>query len=226
LARKVAGKTLAIGFLVVLVGFVALVFWIGLTGDSHHIPPSAPGIAFTTDPTAVPGIASAAVGALGVDAGALERTVHDRRTRDEIRRRLLAAWAQGEGEPAAAARQGRFEPMPERDGGGVDPKYIQSVVRGEYMPLAKSCYEELLSRKKDAAGTITAKFSIVGDESVGGIVDDVTIDVDGGLADEGLVTCLRESLLAVAFRPPNKRGMVTVHYPIMMSPDEPDGGSE
>lgn len=225
MAAQIRGRTLASAFLAVLLGLVGVVFWIGLTGESKHAPRSAPEIAFTTRPTESPARIGSYVVHAGADAGALDHTVHDKKLREELRERLLEAWSRGEGAAATAAREGRFLPMPESDGGGrVDPAYIQGVMRGEYMPMATGCYEELLSRRKSASGTILAKFSIVGDEKIGGIIDDVTIETEGGLEDEMLVTCLRESLLGVAFRPPHGRGIVTVHYPIMMSPDEPDAG--
>lgn len=227
MSKKIGGKTLAVAFLVILLGLVSVIFWIGLTGKSQHVPRSAPGIAFTVTPTP---LSSSGGGAPapedGPRASALEHTIHDRRARDEVRQRILDAWSRGDGETAAAAREGRFVPMPQTAQGNVDPSYVREVIRSEYVPLAKSCYDELLSRKKDAGGRIVAKFSIVGDEKIGGIVDDVTIEAEGGLGDEGLRTCLRESLLAVAFRPPPGSGAVTVHYPLTMSPspDEPDGG--
>lgn len=225
MAKKIEGKTLAIGLLLVLFGFAGLVFWIGLTGGSKHVPRSAPGIGFSLTPPSEPAPSFAVMAKPGApDAGPLDRTVHDRKVRDELRRRLLDAWAASGGETATAAREGRFVPAPTGDGGVMDPDYIQEVIRGEYMPLAKSCYEELLSRKKDAGGRIVAKFAIIGDEKIGGIVDDITVEMEGGLADEKLQTCLRESLATVAFRPPANRGMVEIHYPITMTPgdDEPD----
>ncbi len=155
--------------------------------------------------------------------GAIAKTIHDRRTRDELRQRILQGWAQGEGETATAARQGKFLPAPEGDGGGMDPKYIQEVVRGEFLPMAKECYDDYLSRKADASGmsSITMKFEIVADEKHGGIVEDLDVSQDGGLDNE-MKTCMHESFMTVAFRPPARGGTVTVEYPISFSPDEPD----
>jgi hypothetical protein len=222
MAKQIEGKKLVIGFLAALFGLAGIVFVIGLTGGSKHVPRSAPGVGFSATPLPEPapsfGVMRVPSDAGG--AGPIDHTVHDKKVRDDVRRKLLAIWAQGEGESAAAAREGRFVPAPTGDGGVMDPAYIQEVIRGEYMPMVKGCYEELLARKKDAGGQILAKFSIVGDEKVGGVLEDVTIETDGGLADDKLQTCLRESLLSVAFRPPANRGMVEVHYPITMSPGD------
>jgi hypothetical protein len=108
----------------------------------------------------------------------------------------------------------------------MDPKYIQGVVRADLFPMAVKCYEELLSRKKDAdaAGRVVIRFTIAGDAKIGGFVENAEVEVDGGLADDRLVTCMRESFMSLAFRPPAGGGVVTVSYPIELSPDEPDGG--
>jgi hypothetical protein len=156
------------------------------------------------------------------DGGPLERTVNDRRIRDELRRRILAGWAQGEGESAEAARQGRFEPMPPGPNGEyVDPAYIQDVIRSDMFPMARGCYEELLKRQPDAGGKVEMFFKIVGDEKVGGIVDEVDIDAGAPTAirDDRMNTCIRESLMSLAFRPPPGSGVVTIGYPIVFSPE-------
>lgn len=229
----VKGKTLILGVLGALVVVVGLLFWAGMTGGSTHVPLSAPGIGFVMDDAgtkATPGNAeapgaNAANGAAAWDGGAIEKTVHDPKVRDELRKRILAGWAAaGEPEVAAAAKQGRFIPAPEGpDGGRMDPKYIQEVVRDEYYPMARKCYEELLTRKKDAKGRVEMSFTIVADEKLGGILEDVEADHgDGGLADEKMTTCMRESMSSLAFRPPAHGGIVTVVYPIEFGPGEDD----
>ena len=66
-------------------------------------------------------------------------------------------------------------------------------------------------------------FTIVGDEHVGGIVDEASAEVgDGGFGDDELVTCLRESMGTMAFRPPPRSGRVTVRYPLRFESDSPD----
>lgn len=168
-----------------------------------------------------------------VDA-ALPAAPHpDAQKRAELRRKILEAWATGEKGPAAAAdaKQGRFEEHPMPDGTGIDPKYIQSTVREQLFPMVRGCYEDYLTRKPGARGQLDMWFKIVGDEKVGGIVEeDDEADagiVSGFTGDETMETCMRESLLSVTFPPPAKGGVVTVGYPIAFAPgddDDEDGG--
>lgn len=220
-AKPVQGKQLLLGLLVALVLVVGGVFYFGVSGGSTHVPLSKPGIGFTTDPGASASAASAGAGRDVLDA-ALTKTIADRAVHDALRKRILEGWAAGaEPEIAAAAKQGRFVPAPTGDGGqGMEPAYIQEVVRTELFPMAKACYGELLSRK-DAGGRIEMSFSIVADEHLGGIVEDVEVGSEGGIADEKMTTCMRESMSTLAFRPPAHGGMVTVRYPIVFSQDEP-----
>ena len=226
--RPIQGKTLILGVLGALVLVVGLVFWAGMTGGSTHVPLSAPGIAFTTDDAgsnaASPGSTAPSAAGAGWDGGAIAQTVHDAKVRDELRKRILAGWAASpEPEVAAAAKEGRFLPAPEGpDGGRMDPKYIQEVVRGDFFPMAEKCYEELLTRKKNAKGRVEMSFTIVADEKLGGILEDVEAKHDdAGLADEKMTTCMRESMSTLAFRPPAHGGIVTVVYPIEFAPDDP-----
>ena len=219
---KVAGKTLALGFLATIVLVVLVIFWIGATASSNHVPGAKPGVGFG-NPSATTTAAGSA-GRVEWDGGAIARTLHDRRTREALRQRILQGWAQGEGEVAKAARQGKFLPAPEgADGGAMDPKYIQEVVRSEFFSMAQQCYADYLSRKPDAAGEshVMMKFAIVADETHGGIIEDLEVAQDGGLDNE-MKTCMHESFMTVSFRPPAKGGTVTVEYPIAFSPDEPD----
>ena len=223
--RPVKGKTLILGILGALVVTVGLLFWAGMTGGSTHVPLSAPGIGFTVDDAgpatsepAGPGAASE-----GWDGATLAKTVHDPKVREELRRRILAGWTSSpEPEVAAAAKQGRFLPAPEApDGGRMDPKYIQEVVRGDFWPMAEKCYEELLTRKKGAKGRVEMSFTIVADEKLGGILEDVEAKHDdGGLDDDKMTTCMRESMSTLAFRPPAHGGIVTVVYPLEFAPDD------
>ena len=228
-STAVKGKTFILGLALALSLVVGLVFWIGMSGGSTHVGPGKPGVGFMTDDSgtgagAASGPASgSANGGATWDGGVIEKTVIDRKVRDELRKRILAGWAaEGEPEVAAAAKQGRFLPAPSGpDGGRMDPKYIQEVVKTEFFPMAEKCYEELLTRKKNAKGRVEMSFTIVADEKQGAILEDVEADHgDGGLADEKMTTCMRESMTTLAFRPPAHGGIVTVVYPIEFAPDD------
>jgi hypothetical protein len=153
----------------------------------------------------------------------IDKTIADRRLRDELRRRIFESWAHEEGELAKAGRAQRLPqvPTPANDDALLDPSYIQSVIREDMMPMAMKCYEDLLKRNPTASGRIEMAFKIIGDDKLGGIIEDADIDggVAGALGDEQMRTCMTESLLSLSFRPPPKDGWVTVVYPVVFSPD-------
>lgn len=229
-SKSISGKQLIAGLLLSIVLVAGLLFWAGMTGGSTHIPPSKAGVGFTKDeagatPDAL--VDGGAASAASWEGGAIAATIHDKNVRDQLRQRILAGWAANpDPEVATAAKEGRFVPAPAgEDGGRMDPKYIQEVVRGEFMPMAKKCYEELLTRNKKARGRFEMSFTIVADDKLGGIVEDAEADHgDSGVADEKMTTCMRESMSTLAFRPPAQGGYVTVVYPISFSPDDDDGG--
>ena len=220
----VSGKRLLLYLLGAIVLVAGIVFYAGMTGGSQHVPGSRPGIGFVTDPAATNGRAGAGASndpANVLDAG-ITKTIHDRAVREALRKRILEGWAASpDPETASAAKEGRFfEPAPTGDGGeGMDPAYIRDVVRTDFFPMAKSCYDDLLARSPDAGGRIEMSFTIVADERLGAIVDDASAESDGGVSDEKMTTCMRESLSTLAFKPPAHGGKVTVRYPVEFSPD-------
>lgn len=162
--------------------------------------------------------AAAASARAATPVATVDRTVVDKARRDDMRRRILEGlWASDPN--AANAASGGAAPPP-RDDRPLDKEYIQERVREDFFPMAKQCYEELLARKPSAAGRFVVKFKIVGDEKVGGVVDEAEVDPSSTLVDEKMSTCLRESMLAMAFKPPHKGGSVTVTYPIQFSPGD------
>lgn len=158
-------------------------------------------------------------------------TRHDRRARDELRRKVLEAWTRAAAEAGATA-------VDEPGGGGaassptvlaaraygenqeLDGEYIQHVMREELFPLARQCYEQLLERQPDAGGRVTLSYSIVGDAQLGGYVDDASIDAGApdAIQDPEMQTCMRESMNSISFAPPKTGGAVTVEYPIEFAP--------
>lgn len=203
-----------IGALLLVLGFV---FYIGATGGGTSNLPPAPRTDAAPAPTTDQAPADKHAGGDAGAVGAIAKTIRDRKVRDELRQRILAGWAaEGTGEQATAARAGRFVPRPNADGTGIDPKYIQEVVRSDLFPMAKQCYGELLARKPDAGGRLEMSFTIAADADLGGIVEDAEVT---GLDDEKMSTCMRESLSTLAFPPPAHDGVVTVKYPIVLSPD-------
>jgi len=109
--------------------------------------------------------------------------------------------------------------------GGALHDYIRDRVHEDLFPLARECYSAALARKPKLAGKLVVNFTIVGDTRVGGVVDSAEIDPTSNLVDQEMSTCVKESMMSVAFdAPPEGRSLVTVTYPIEFSPDDaPDG---
>jgi hypothetical protein len=135
--------------------------------------------------------------------------------REDIYRALGKQPPEATGKAAPARKLPRSSPVP------LDKKYIQERIREDFVPLAKDCYEALLSKNPTARGKAVFSFVIVGDAETGGIVESAEL-VDGTtLTDPEFSYCVSESLLSLAFAPPPNDGWVTVTYPIDFSPDEP-----
>ena len=198
--------------------------------------PAPPASRDDADPTALdPSRAQAPPGALDA-AAPIDRTVRDRARRDEVRRQIFLAWSHAAALAPASADapvpDPLHAPMPTLDGGAVDPDYLRARIREDFTPMAAQCYDQWTTRAPGApAGRVVADFVILGDERVGGVVDEVTLvsgDRDAG-ADAGVLgdgefqRCLRESMMAMAFQPPPGRGRLRVRYPFRFEPG--DGGA-
>lgn len=186
-------------------------------------PPGAPGDGTLATTTIAMAATTTTPSGARATAAPVRETIHDRKARDELRQRIAQAWAaEGEAASAAGRPRARLEPAPTKDGEGMDPAYIQSVVRSDLWPMVGKCYEELLARVPAAKGRLELSYTILGEEDVGGLVDEVEVKAEGSVVDEELATCVKESTLSIAFRPPANGGKVTVVYPIVLAPDDPD----
>ncbi len=116
-------------------------------------------------------------------------------------------------------------PAPEGEGNQVGKplgQYVDKLLKEHFQPVAKSCYEELLSRLPTAAGSLTLNVKVVGDSRVGGVIEAVEIDPESTLTDAEFRLCMRESMFATAFdAPPGDEGELTFSYPLQLAPDEP-----
>lgn len=220
-----SGRRAATVVLLLIVGLMGFLVWLAFTnrgGDGGEA--AAPnGAVGREGPPPGPAAASAAAAADALlDGGPIRKTVADRAVRDELRRRILLAWANNPDEKVAtAAKEGRFVPIP--DDRDASREYLREVVREDFVPMARQCYEELLTRKRGASGTLLISFKLVGDEKIGGVIEDADVETEGGLADEKLLTCIRESFLSLAFRPP-PNGWMTVRYPLVFAADDEHDG--
>ncbi len=177
-------------------------------------------------------------------------TVRDERLRAQLRDALARAFATGSDAASldAASRPGT---APISAMGNLDPGYIRERIRGDFIPMASQCYDLLLARRPGFAGRMVLRFRITAHEQLGGIVEDVSVaparsaNADAGLeaaardadapsqdasrsvfGDDAFETCVRESMMTVAFAPPPRGGTLTVSYPIGLAPDEPQSGRD
>ena len=161
----------------------------------------------------------------------------DREKADRMREQIRALVAEAgplllgsvpSAEPSAlAAPSFRTMPVvPDGDSGDtrVDPDYIKKRIREDLLPLAKQCYVTALEKRPRLGGRLGVYFRVIGDKKVGGVVDEVKIMADTTLDDAEMQTCVKESMMSVTFDAPPENGKLTVVYPILFSPDEPDSG--
>ncbi len=195
--------------------FLAVLWWF------KHLPGPTTHAARFLSPTSD---GAAPIAGSRVRVRAASATLHDRAARDVLRRRILEAWlgARPEESPVFDSGVSVALAMPVLDGGTVDPTYLRERISQDLLPLARSCYVDLLTRQPTAGGRSMMEFVIVGDERFGAVVDEVNVESgDGGLAEAGFVTCLRESMYSLALRRPPGRGSIRVRYPLTFSSDEP-----
>jgi hypothetical protein len=151
--------------------------------------------------------------------GGVSATVINRARRDELRGRLLSPLqARGvERDPHTGFT------LPSRSTGpshNLTEAYIAARVREDFLPLARSCYQNALLTHPTLRGRVVIDFMIVGDAKVGGIVDQAKIEETSDIADPEFATCVRESMLSMVFEPPDNDGWVSVAYPILFDPDD------
>lgn len=149
----------------------------------------------------------------------IDRAVRDQ-TREQLKRSLGSRYgdtnAGPENQPlpaSTAAPSGSVNPP------ALPPSYIQDVVRKDFFPMARSCYENALAQSPKLAGKAVISFTIVADHDVGGIVDSAEFADGSTIDDEGFKTCITESMMNMTFKAPEGGGSVHVTYPISFSQD-------
>jgi hypothetical protein len=97
--------------------------------------------------------------------------------------------------------------------------YVGRVMQEQFLPLAVSCYEELLARHPKAAGNVVLDFSVMGDDAVGGVVIDASFGDATTLGDAEFRTCTQESMYSVVFdAPPTGHPTLTVSQSFELAP--------
>ncbi len=128
----------------------------------------------------------------------------------------------GNGEGGFARSFGRNAPEPKgfkfqvrpdgtsRVSGRLPPEVIQRVVRQNYCRF-RACYEVGLRTNPNLAGRVTARFVIGSDGAVS------NVSAGGDLPDAGVKSCVASAFYGLSFPMP-EGGIVTVSYPIMLTP--------
>lgn len=98
--------------------------------------------------------------------------------------------------------------------------YLVRVMNEDLIPLADECYELAKVDKPELAGLLEFELAIVGDEEVGGVVEAAEPGHGNGIADVGLIECVRESLMATTLPPPPSGGRDEIMLSLRFGPDE------
>ena len=123
--------------------------------------------------------------------------------------------------PPRAADDAPVERNDDGESFGTLPKeYIRATVQEQVVPLVRECYENLLEREPELSGRMVLQFTIMGDESVGGIVDEMDFGVDSEISDLDFRECVSETMMSTVFDPPEGGGKVVVTYPFIFAADD------
>jgi hypothetical protein len=204
--------------LIVLVGAAlvcALVTWLLVTEEppppGEHAIRKAPAVRDASSPAqeaATGGKKTATTIVPGKGARARRRSELDRR-REAIRERLASRPV----DPAGGAQERKTEAV-------LDKEYIRAAVTEGMVPALHDCYDAELEEDPTLEGKVVMRFEILGDQEVGGVVDNVEIVGDETtLQNAALHECMEESMYALDFPAPDQGGTVTVTYPFLFRPE-------
>ena len=94
--------------------------------------------------------------------------------------------------------------------GHIPPEVIQRTVRQNFGRF-RQCYEIGLRSNPNLEGRVTARFVIGRDGAVS------NVSAGGDLPDAQVRSCVASAFYGLSFPPPDV-GIVTVSYPIMLTP--------
>jgi hypothetical protein len=201
--------------------------WLLLRADKDGPPDGGtdralPGAAMLApDPEGEPAAADStpAVSAVARGAGT-HRT--DRASRDALHRQILDALERRGVPREAAPVEPKDQPVDTpglMNRLGDDKAYLGDILQDDFMPLVDECYQLALERTSALAGRITLRFEIVGDESVGGVVEDVEFTDQNQISDPELLECVRETTFSLVFPPPRGSGREGLQLDMHFEPD-------
>jgi hypothetical protein len=156
-------------------------------------------------------------------AGPSSRDAQRRRILDVKRQQIREALAARDADPAQPAKD-PSAPSKANVGGPMSKEHIRTVVR-ELIPVIRDCYNTELEDDEEFSARVVTQFTILGDEDIGGVVDDASIDVENSefsnedpVAQARFSECIYESMYTMEFDPPEGGGRVQVTYPFSFAP--------
>ncbi|MFZ5892653.1 MAG: AgmX/PglI C-terminal domain-containing protein [Myxococcota bacterium] len=125
-----------------------------------------------------------------------------------------SGWGNGHGQLGrghVAKSPGTMRPLSTTVSGRLPPEVVQRIVRQNFGRF-RACYQTGLSRNPNLEGRVAARFVISRDGSVSNVAN-------GGsdLPDASVVSCVLSAFYGLSFPQP-ENGIVTVTYPMMLSP--------
>lgn len=150
----------------------------------------------------------------------------ERRRHAATRKRIEQALAQRAAArpPEPSAEEPPPEPSDPFNGlrasldGNLDREYVREAIKRDLIPLAHDCYGSVLEVDPEFGGRLVLEFDIMGDEEVGGIVDDAKPGEGTDMMHPEFLECMSESMMTVMFPPPEGGGVVHVTYPFLFEP--------
>ncbi len=137
----------------------------------------------------------------------LSRAQHDKLAQ-QIRDRLRAARPEASAEPDAPAKPRGF----------LNRAVIQEIVSEKFIGPARECYDRVLADDPGFHGKVSLQFTILGEDELGGVVDEVTLADETDVNAISFTDCLREAMYEIRFDSPEGGGVVTVTYPFNFAP--------
>ncbi len=211
-AGALAMGTIAVGVLV-YEGEVVL------ANERGEVSVAASQKAFATDATAPERVgerkAEPPTKVVRAEAPVDEERAKKKQRRDEMGVRIKQALESR----TSSTRASDEEAAPSEELGTLDKEYIRDVVKTQVIELVQECYVNALQKDSQMAGRIVLEFEIMGDESVGGVIDQVLVKDESTLDDPEMRECVAESMGSAIFDPPEGGGTVRVTYPFNFEPE-------
>ncbi len=97
-------------------------------------------------------------------------------------------------------------------------EYLLKVMNEELMPLADECYALARDANPDIEGLLVLDIDIIGDEEIGGVIEEVRPGEANELVDPMLLECMRESLYATTLPRPEESGRDGISLSMPLGP--------